>query len=206
MKKIMIAVLAVACVGIGFVAGRIHIGPAPEIQVSVSAGKDADIIGELQKQLPDDAFVVSTNALALATVNAADKAKSTKDFLASVDMSSLTDEERANHERYRQLLAERDGVMSALLSGAMDEAAVMKIVEREAELQNLAALERKALVGKIVRDLGATGDAADAALVSLERVFEATAPGGGFDGAMKDLIDIPDGKCGFSIETQTITL
>ena len=206
MNKTIMAVLAVACGGIGFVAGRIHTGPVPEIQVSVSAGKDADVIGELKKQLPEEEFVVSTNALALATANAADKAKSAKDFLASVDVSSLTDEECANHERYRRLLAERDGMMAALLSGAMDEATIMKIVEREVELQNLAMLERKALVRKIIRELGATGDATNAVVESLERIFEATAPGGGFDGALKELTDIPGGKCGFSVESQVIKL
>lgn len=167
--------------------------------VSVSVTTNVDVVAEMKKQLPEDAFVVATNALSSMRIANAERAKGRREYLASLDVSGLSAKEQENHRRFMELFDRREKVMSKVKGVLPDQKAIGELVEIEMQMKPLAKEERKALLGAVTRELGYTGE--DGAIVTetLEGIFDCTASGG-----LGGLMGGAEVQPGVSIETHVI--
>ena len=167
--------------------------------VSVSVMTNVDVVAEMKKQLPEEAFVAATNALSRMKIANAERTKDRRKYLASLDVSGLSAKEQENHRRFMELFDRREKALSKVKGVLPDQKTIGELVEIEMQMQPLAKEERKALLGAVARELGYTGE--DGAIVTetLEGIFDCTGSGG-FGGLMGGAEIQP----GVSIETHVI--
>ena len=167
--------------------------------ISVSVMTNVDVVAEMKRQLPEEAFVAATNALSRMKVANAERAKGRRDYLASLDVSGLSAKEQKNHRRFMELFDRREKVRSKMKGLLPDQKTIGELVEIEMQMQPLAKEERKALLGAVARELGYTGE--DGAIVTetLEGIFDCTGSGG-----LGGLMGGAEIQPGVSIETHVI--
>ena len=172
--------------------------------VSVSVMTNVDVVAEMKKQLPEEAFVAATNALSRMKVANAERAKGRREYLASLDVSGLSAKEQESHRRFMELFDRREMVLSKMKGLIPDQKTIGELVEIDMQMQPLAKEERKALLGAVVRELGYTGE--DGAIVTdtLEGIFDCTGSGG--PGGLGGLMDGAEIQPGVSVETHVIGL
>ena len=173
--------------------------------ISVS-GEDADILGTLKSQLSETEFSQVTNAMTQLRARLAEKAKGRMDYLASIDTSEMTDDERANHERFLSLMEKREAAASKMKGGIPDAATIQKMVELEVQMAPVAKKERSALVRQVARELGYQGDDVNVIGETMDTIFDCTGSGGmgGLGDIMEGASGTPDVKV--NVETHVIGL
>ena len=170
--------------------------------VSVSVMTNVDVVAEMKRQLPEEAFVAATNALSRMKVANAERAKGRRDYLASLDVSGLSAKEQKNHRRFMELFDRREKVRSKMKGLLPDQKTIGELVEIEMQMQPLAKEERKALLGAVARELGYTGEDGAVITETLEGIFDCTGSGG--PGGLGGLMEGGDVQPGVSIETHVI--
>lgn len=168
---------------------------------TVSVGTNADIVAELKRQLPEEAFVAATNALSGLRAKLAERAKGRMEYLASVDVSQMGKADRENHAKFLKLLKRREATMAKMKGGIPDAKTLEEMVTLDMEMRPVAKAERSALVREIARELGYAGEDADVLHDTLEAVFDCTSSSG-----LGGIMEAADGQPEISIQTQVIGL
>ena len=176
--------------------------------VSISAGTNVDVVAEMKKQLPEEAFVAATNALERMKVANAERVKGRREYLASLDVSGLSKKDRENHRRFMELFDRREKAMSKMKGLIPDEKTINELIQIEMQMRPLAKQERKALLGGVTRELGYTGEDGAVIADTLEGIFDCTGSDGlgGLGEMMGDLMDGAEVRPGVSVETHVIGL
>ena len=170
--------------------------PPSEDSVVVVGGTNVDIVAELKKNMPEDAFNQATNALARLRERMAAKTRDRLEFLRSVDTSAMTKNERERHAKFIGLVEKREAVQSKMKLGLPDQGTLQELVETQMQMAPLAKEERDALARELARELGYTGGDAEAIRDAVANIFDVTASG--FDGMM----DASEGMPGVEIGTE----
>ena len=174
---------------------------------SFSVGTNADIVAELKKQLPEAEFTAATNALAGLKAKLAERAKGRREYLASIDVSGLSANERENHSRFMELFDRREKAMSKMKGLIPDEKTIGELMEIELQMQPLAKQERKALLGALTKELGYSGEDGAVVADTIDGIIDCTGSGG--LGGLADLGGLMEGmdiQPGVSVETHVIGL
>ncbi len=169
---------------------------------TASVTTNVDVVAEMKRQLPEEAFVAATNALSRMKVANAERAKGRRDYLASLDVSGLSAKEQENHRRFMELFDRREKVRSKMKGLLPDQKTLGELVEIEMQMQPLAKEERKALLGAVARELGYTGENGATVTETLEGIFDCTGSGGA--GGLGGLMDGAEIQPGVSVETHVI--
>lgn len=170
--------------------------------ISVSVMTNVDVVAEMKRQLPEEAFVAATNALSRMKVANAERAKGRRDYLASLDVSGLSAKEQKNHRRFMELFDRREKVRSKMKGLLPDQKTIGELVEIEMQMQPLAKEERKALLGAVARELGYAGEDGAVITETLEGIFDCTGSGGA--GGLGGLMEGGEVQPGVSVETHVI--
>ena len=170
--------------------------------ISVSVMMNVDVVAEMKRQLPEEAFVAATNALSRMKVANAERAKGRRDYLASLDVSGLSAKEQKNHRRFMELFDRREKVRSKMKGLLPDQKTIGELVEIEMQMQPLAKEERKALLGAVARELGYAGEDGAVITETLEGIFDCTGSGGA--GGLGGLMEGGEIQPGVSVETHVI--
>ena len=172
--------------------------------VSISVGTNMDVVAEMKRQLPEEAFVAATNALERMKVANAERRKGRREYLASLDVSGLSKKDQENHRRFTELFDRREKAMSKMKGLIPDEKTINELMQIEIQMRPLAKQERKALLGGVARELGYTGEDGAVITDTLEGIFDCTGSDG--LGGLGDLMDGAEAQPGVSIETHVIGL
>ena len=170
--------------------------------VSISVGTNMDVVAEMKRQLPEEAFVAATNALERMKVANAERRKGRREYLASLDVSGLSKKDQENHRRFTELFDRREKAMSKMKGIIPDEKTINELMQIEIQMRPLAKQERKALLGGVTRELGYTGEDGAVITDTLEGIFDCTGSDG--LGGLGDLMDGAEAQPGISIETHVI--
>ena len=170
--------------------------------VSISVGTNMDVVAEMKRQLPEEAFVAATNALERMKVANAERRKGRREYLASLDVSGLSKKDQENHRRFMELFDRREKAMSKMKGLIPDEKTINELMQIEIQMRPLAKQERKALLSGVARELGYTGEDGAVITDTLEGIFDCT--GSDSLGGLGDLMDGAEGQPGVSIETHVI--
>ena len=173
-------------------------------KVSISVSTNVDVVAEMKRHLPEEAFVAATNALERMKIANAERRKGRREYLASLDVSGLSAKERENHKRFMELFDRREKAMAKMKGLIPDEKTLGDLMQIEMQMRPLAKQERKALLGGVTRELGYAGE--DGAIITdtLEGIFDCTGSDG--LGGLGGLMDGAEGQPGVSIETHVIGL
>ena len=176
--------------------------------VSISVGTNMDVVAEMKRQLPEEAFVAATNALERMKVANAERRKGRWEYLASLDVSGLSKKDQENHRRFMELFDRREKAMSKMKGLIPDEKTINELMQIEIQMRPLAKQERKALLGGVARELGYTGEDGAVITDTLEGIFDCTGSDGlgGLGDMMGDLMDGAEGQPNISVETHVIGL
>ena len=147
-----------------------------------------DVLGELKRRLPEEEFSQTTNAMAQLKMKLSKKAKGRMDFLASIDTSSMTEEERKNHEHYLELMERKEAIAAKMKGIIPNVKAIQEMVELEMEMRPAAKRERSTLVRQVAKELGYSGDDVNVIHDTLNNVYDCTGGGGGIAG-IGDMMD-----------------
>ena len=159
-------------------------------------GTNVDILAELRKNLSnlsEEDFNRATNAMLRFREKMAAKAQSRIDFLKAVDVSDMSREDRDQHAKFIELAERREAIKAKMMLGIPDQQTLNEIVEVEMQIWPVAKKERAVLARELTRELGYTGDDADAVYDAIGNIFDSTS-GGGFEGAMEAAEGDPDVK------------
>ncbi len=173
---------------------------------SFSVGTNADLVAELERRLPEADFAAATNALAGIRAKLAERAKGRREYLASLDVSGLSEKEQKDHKRFVELFESREKAMSKMKGLIPDENTIGELISIEMQMRPLAKQERKTLLGALTRELGYSGDDGSVIADSIEGIFDCTSSGslGGF-GDLGDLMDSAEIQPGgVKVETHVI--
>ena len=171
---------------------------------SFSVGTNADIVTELKKQLPEEAFVAATNAFEWMKAANAERAKGRREYLASLDVSSFSAKERENHKKFMELFDRREKAKAKMKGGIPDQSTIQELMEAEIEMAPIAKAERVALARELARELGCSGEDVDTVQEAIGNIFDCTS-GGGL-GSMEDMMDAGGVPPGVGIETKVEVL
>ncbi len=172
----------------------------PDGVVAISVATNADIVAELHKQLPEDAFVAATNAFERMKAANAERAKGRREYLASLDVSSFSAKERENHRKFMELFDRREKAKAKMKGGIPDPSAIQELMEAELEMAPVAKAERGALARELARELGCSGEDVDTVQEAIGNIFDCTS-GGGL-GGMEDIMEAGGVTPGVGIETK----
>ena len=163
-------------------------GEDSDKEVIKISGGDMDVLGELKRRLPEEEFSQATNAMEQLKSKLAKKAKSRMDFLASIDTSSMTEEERKNHEQFLELMERKEAIAAKMKGIIPNVKAIQEMVELELEMRPAAKRERSTLVRQVAKELGYSGDDVDVIHDTLNNVYDCTGGGSGIAG-IGDMMD-----------------
>ncbi|MBQ2625727.1 MAG: hypothetical protein IJG18_11590 [Kiritimatiellae bacterium] len=166
---------------------------------SFSVGTNADIMAELKRQLPEDAFIAATNAFDRMKAANAERAKGRREYLASLDVSSFSAKERENHKKFMEMFDRREKAKAKMKGGIPDQSTIQELMETEIQMAPIAKAERVALARELARELGCTGEDVDTVQEAIGNIFDCTS-GGGL-GSMEDMMDAGGVPPGVGIET-----
>ena len=144
---------------------------------AIVLGKDGDIAEALKKRLPSDQFAQVTNAFSQLRARLARRAKGRQDYLASIDVSNMTADEKANHTRYLELFAKREAASAKMRGGIPDPASIQEVVKIGMEMQGVAKAERATLMRQVTRELGYSGEDARTIEETVQNIYDCTNAG-----------------------------
>ena len=148
------------------------------ISVSVGGGSNEDLMKQLRKQIPKEHFAEVTNTFAKMRERHLNKAHGKVQYLASIDTSEMTDEQRKKHQRYLELLAKQEELSRKNTGILPDMSTLQEQVELQTELTPLAKEERKLLVDQLSKNLGYEGNDAVVIHETVQDIVDATSPSG----------------------------
>jgi len=183
-------------------------GKDGEGEMTLTVDNEEDMIAEMKKQLPEEAFVAATNVLGRLKAAQAERVKGRREYLASLDVSGLSAKEQENHGKFMELFDRRETAMSKMKGFIPDENTIKELVEIEMQMQPLAKQERKALLGALTRELGYAGDDGEVVVDTIESIFDCSGSSGGL-GGLGDLGDMLNGaeiQPSVNVKTQVISL
>lgn len=164
-------------------------------EVILSAGPDVDILDEMKKRLSEEDFKNATNALARLKANMAAKAKGKIEFLKSVDVSGMTKDERADHQKFIELVEYREAIRSNMKLGLPDPKVMQDLVKTEMRISVLSKKERATLSRRLAAELGYAGEDAEAVCDAVKNIYDCT--GNGLD----NMMEMAEGASGVEIGT-----
>jgi len=147
-----------------------------------------DFNAELKKNLNEEQFTAATNAIAGFRARLAARAKGRIDFLSSVDVSRMSAADRENHEKYLELMKQREELMGKNKGGLPDMETMQKMMEIQMQMGPAAKKERAVLVGEVTRELGYQGDDAEVVNETFNSIYDCTS-GGGLVGSLEDAME-----------------
>ena len=147
-----------------------------------------DFNAEMKKNMSEDQYTAATNAIAGFRARLAARAKGRMDFLSAVDTSRMSAADRENHEKYLDLMRQREALMETNKNGIPDMGTIQKMMEIQMQMGPVAKKERAALVNEVTLELGYQGD--DAAVVgdTINSIYDCTS-GGGLMGNLEDAME-----------------
>ena len=172
---------------------------APQRPQEFNFPTNIDFNAEMRKNMTEEQYTETTNAIAGFRARLAARAKGRMDFLSAVDTSKMSAADRENHEKYLDLMRQREELMGNNKNGIPDMSTIQKMMEIQMQMGPVAKKERATLVNEVTRELGYQGD--DAAVVSdtISSIYDCTS-GGGLMGNLEDAIEamgpMPGGPMG----------
>jgi len=129
-------------------------------------------------------FAQITNRMARWRQRRVERANAKLDFLESVDMSGMTDEQKKTHESYQDLLVRREELEEKMHNPETtddDRADILREMrETDHAIREQAKQERETLIAQTAKILGFTGDEAAAVSATIQDVVNSTESGHGF--------------------------
>lgn len=145
-----------------------------------------EFIEEMKKNEPER-YAEMTNHMARFRQRRLERAQSKLDFLASVDVSAMSEEAQATHSRLQELIQMREEIEAKLHSEDITDEerrqVFQEMMEAEREMHELNRQERDNLIAETVRELGYDGDDAAAIADTMKEIISSTSnnnfgPGG----------------------------
>ncbi len=155
----------------------------------VSVSTNGDVMAELERQLPKEAFHEATNVLSRLRSKLAERAKGRLDYIASVDASRMSKAERDNHAKFLKLLEKREALRSKMTGFIPNPSVLQEMVELDLSMQPVAKQERSALVREVARELGYSGEDVDVFHDTMASIYDSTS-GGGLNSLMEAASDM----------------
>lgn len=171
--------------------------------IVMSGGTNLDILAELRKNLSEEDFDHATNAMSRIREKMAAKALDRIDFLKSIDVSDMSKADRDQHAKFIELAERREAVKAKMKFGLPDQQTLQEMMEVEMQMMPLAKKERAALSRELARELGYTGDDADAVCDAVGNIIDSTS-GGGLEGAMDAVEGVPGVEIGTDVQVITM--
>lgn len=161
-----------------------------DIQKTVMSLKPGDdLLEKFKDKIPEEQLAQIHDVFEKMRAARANRARGRLAFLESVDVSGMTDDERANHTRLQELLAKREDLASKMKAGVIpDMGAIAEIAQVGQEMESVAKQERSALIRQTGRVLGYTGDDVEVFHDTMIDVFDATSSGGAL-GTLNELFN-----------------
>lgn len=104
------------------------------------------------------------------------RSKNRYEYLCGVDVSRMSESERANHEKFLKLMARREALSEKTKDKLVPDPATMReYMALEVAMRPYAKAERSALMRGVARDLGYEGEDAEIFHDTLDAVFDCTA-------------------------------
>ena len=151
--------------------------------VRPGGGRRGDWLENLKKSDPAR-YAQETNRLAGWRRMRAERARSTLDFLASVDTSGMSAEARKTHADLQEAVARREELEDSLrredLSPEQRQQLFREMREVHRDLMRLNGEERANLISETAKALGFEGDDAKEVSATIQEVINATGGGFGF--------------------------
>jgi len=136
----------------------------------------------LKKEKPDE-YKRLTEAMARWRQNRIERTHTKLDFLASIDTSTMTEEQKKNHEAYQDLLVRREELEEKMANPEMsdeDRADIMRdMFQTRHEMGQLAKQEQTTLIDQTVKALGYSGDDAAEVSATFQDILSVTETRGG---------------------------
>ena len=162
----------------------------PDEKVEISfATTNVDFNAEMKKNMTDDQYSAATNAIASFRAKLAARAKGRIDFLSAVDSSRMSAEDRESHERFIDLMKQREELMPKDKGGLPDMNTIQQMMALQMEMAPLAKKERSILVNEVARDLGYQGDDAGVFNDTINNIYDCT-HSGGLLGNLEDAMEV----------------
>ena len=168
--------------------------------VIVSPDKDGDLFGSLKENLSEEDFSQVTNSFAQLRTRIAKRAKGRQEYLASIDVSGMSDSERANHSRFMELMAKREAIAAKMWNGIPDLGSIQELAQISIEMESSAKEERSTLARQMARELGYSGDDVEVIHDTIRDIYDCTNAGG--LAGVSDLIE-EAGAVGGNVEVKT---
>jgi hypothetical protein len=165
-------------------------GPEDDLQKTMMSLKPGDdLLEKFKDKIPEDQLAQIHDVFEKMRIARANRARGRLAFLESVDVSGMTDDERANHTRLQELLAKREELASKMKAGVVpDFGAIAEIAQVGEEMDSVAKQERSALIRQTGRVLGYSGDDVEVFHDTMIDVFDATSSGGAM-GTLNELFN-----------------
>ena len=160
-------------------------------------GDGKDVLDTLKGQLSHEEFSQVTNAMTQMRARLAEKAKGRMEFLASINLDGMSDDERKNHAKFLELMERREEAAAKMKGGIPDASTIQKLVELEMEMAPVAKKARSALVRQVARELGYQGDDVEVVRDTIDTIFDCTSSGG--LGGLGDIMEGVEGMPGMSV-------
>lgn len=147
-------------------------------------GTNTDLVAQMKKNMPEDTFVAVTNVMERMRAARAERAKGRREYIASLDVSGLSEKELENHKRFLELLERREKIMTSPKGPFADGNSLSELFGLSMQMRSVASKERKALLGALTRELGYTGDDGAVVTETMESIIDCTDPNmsSSFDG------------------------
>lgn len=172
----------------------------------VMVGPDGDILEGLKGKLSKDELSQVTNAFAQMRARIAQRAKGRQEYLAAIDVSGMSENERENHSRFMEMLAKREAIAAKMKGGVPNIGAIQDMAKLSIEMEPAAKKERSALSRQMARELGYSGEDVEVIHDTMKNIFDCTNAGG--IGGIGDMIEAADagGTGGIEVKAQVIGL
>lgn len=130
------------------------------------------------KKTDPQRYVQMTNRFATFRRNRRERAESKLGFLATIDTSAMTADQKANHERLQQLIADRDELEERLHNPDLTPEERQQLFQEMGrtghDLWRTGRAERDTLIGETARDLGLEGEAAADFAATINDIIQVT--------------------------------
>ena len=166
------------------VTNTVHDTVTNTVEIQRGAGGWREDMERLKEENPAE-YVARTNRMANFRNMMLQNAENRLQTLASIDTTGWTERQLETHQRYQELIAQREELMELMRpdSGATDrqrKESFSQMHDLMRELHRTANAERSILLSKTISALGYKGQAAKEVKTAIETIFSTTQEFGGF--------------------------
>lgn len=167
-----------------------------------------DIRETLKKNLSPAEFAQATNAFERLKASRQKRTQGKMDFLASIDTSRWSEDEKRSHAEFAKLIARQQEISAKMKGGIPDPSSIQELVNLQLKMKPLADAERKVLLRQFSNDIGYTGEDAAVITDTIGDIIGLTSSGGLGDlvGEMSEDLGGADGEPKVEIQTQVMAL